>query len=36
MCLGLDSLTGLLWLDLVLGGPEMGECCTDSSEMGLP
>ena len=35
MQLGLGCLTGSFWQDLVLVGPEMGECCTDGPEMGL-
>ena len=36
MQLGLDDLTGTFWQELVLGGPGMGECCTDGPAMGLP
>ena len=34
MSLGLA--TGVLWQELVLEGPEMGDCCVDGPEIGLP
>ena len=36
MWLGLEGLTGILWQELVLGGPEMGDGCADGPEIGLP
>ena len=36
MWLGLDGLTGIFWQELVLGCPEIGGCCPDGPEMGIP
>ena len=34
--LGLESLTGIFWQELMLGGSEVGDCCADGPEIGLP
>ena len=36
MQLGVEGLTGFFWQELLLGGPQMGECCVDGTEIGLP
>ena len=36
MQLGLEGLAGVFLQELLLGGPEIGKCCVDGPEIGLP
>ena len=36
MQFGLEGLVGVVWQELSLEGPEMGDCCVDGPERGLP
>ena len=36
MQLGLEGIAEVFWQELSLGGPEMGDCCVDGPEIGLP
>ena len=36
MWLGLEGLAGVVWQGLLIEGPEMGDCCVDGPEIGLP